>query len=150
MGDGGDRSMTVLQYPAGSIRVAATGIVQSGDLQSAIAALAGASTSGVQVNFAYGDANPVLLMTLPAGKTLVQARVIIRVGMDGVGAGVTVGTSADHEAVVAASQLLPDSPGIYETSPALYAGADTSINLYINPGAGPTAGSGTVILYPTL
>jgi hypothetical protein len=95
-------------------------------------------------SFNYGDATPRTLMRCPPGVTVERVAVLILTAFDGVNASLTVGDEDDPDLFLATSDIEVDTEGTFEARPALRYGAETGIILTINPGTGPSAGSGLV------
>lgn len=96
--------------------------------------------------FAYGDATPVLLTTIAAGKRVFRAHLTIDQAFDGLGASLSVGPLASPGELLASGDNAPASVATYETTPGLSYGVSTGIYLFITPGSGASSGTGAVIL----
>lgn len=104
------------------------------------------SSPDVVSSFAYGDATPALLASLAAGSFLATSRVVIETPLNGAGATVSVGTLANPGLLVPSSGVMPGEAGVYDTASSLTVTAPTDIYLFISPGAGASAGAGTVFI----
>ncbi len=98
--------------------------------------------------FSYGDATPKSLLTVEAGKRVLEVLVAIEVPFNGVGAALSVGTLADPDRLVPAGMIDPSVAATYEFSPAELFSADTAVFLFITPGSGASAGNGSVFFQP--
>ena len=105
------------------------------------------SGSTVQLNFAYGDATPVTLLTLSPGQTLFLTECIITEAFDGVGSTLSVGTDADHDQFLSALAIDSATSASYQSHQVLQAGLSTLIKLFITPGSGASRGAGFVLLH---
>lgn len=134
------------------IRPGAEGLVIQGNATAEIIIGVGKQgppgVSGVQpmstANFAYGDATPAAIVTVPAGKRVYALRLFVEVPFDGMGASLSIGSSGNPEELMAAAENNLLEAGVYLVYPdKKYAGA-TPILLTITPGSGASAGSGQV------
>lgn len=103
--------------------------------------------AAVEIAFAYGDATPVALTTVTAGKLVYGVDIHIRTPFDGSGAALTVGDAGDMARLMAANENDPTAVGSYTTTPAYAYGSDTGLTLSITPGAGASQGAGILVLY---
>ncbi len=94
--------------------------------------------------FSYGDATPSTLFTALAGKLVKGVSLFIEAGFNGSGAALSVGSQADPEALLAASENDPTTISVFHSSPNKSFGADTPIFLFITPGVGASEGHGLV------
>jgi hypothetical protein len=108
----------------------------------------GTNGSGaLDFNFAYGDATPAVLMTVPAGKLIYRVGLHIKEPFNGVGASVTIGDAVDTDRLMSTTQNDLTQVGSNETSPAYAYGTDTQITLSVVAGAGASTGAGLISLY---
>lgn len=107
---------------------------------------AGPPGAGVQASFAYGDATPTPIYTVPANKVVYSVEVVIIVPFDGIGAVITVGDAAVPDRLMAADENSLATVGSNTTAPAYNYSVDTPILLSITPGAGASQGRGIIIL----
>lgn len=114
-----------------------------------VLAIAGNPPAGnaIEINFSFGDASPSFIAIILATKLIYKAAVIITTPFNGVGAMLSLGDAVDNQSLIATSQNLPNSLATYETSPNISYPSNTTINLYITPGAGATSGAGTILIY---
>lgn len=98
------------------------------------------------VGFAYGDASPATIYTPSADAVFTLCRVVIDTPFDGAGAALAVGTAADPEILMPASNNGPAIAASFESTPDTIVDAGTDIRVTITPGAGATAGAGRIIL----
>jgi hypothetical protein len=108
--------------------------------------LAQVKARSIQLPFAWGDATPAPIFTVPGDKLVYRVEIHISVGFDGASPELTVGDAGDTDRLMAAAQNDPTTPGTYATHPSHRYGADTAVSLGITPGAGATAGRGLVTL----
>lgn len=107
----------------------------------------GTSSGALEINFAYGDASPAILTTVPAGKLIYRIGLHIKQPFDGVGAALVIGDSTVNDRLMKADENDPTTVGSNETSPAYAYGSDTVVSLTIIPGAGASTGSGLISLF---
>ncbi len=107
------------------------------------------STGGggaIKIPFAYGDASPATLSTVPAGTTIFTAIIVMQVPFNGVGSALRLGDPAQSDRLFPAAQNDPTRSAEYETNPGYTYLAATPILLTITPGAGCTQGAGFILL----
>lgn len=102
----------------------------------------GSSGVSLKGSFSYGDATPQLIGILLAGLYNPDTRIDIKSIFDGVGAQVSIGSMADPNLLFSSSQCNPLEVSSYQVTSAFEVLADTSIYLFIQPGAGATQGTG--------
>lgn len=102
--------------------------------------------SSFTIPFAWGDASPKPLVTVPAGGRVLVVRLVIDIGFDGVGAALSVGDAGNAERLMGAAENDPAMPGTYAAHPAVLPGAATLLTLTITPGEGVSQGAGAVIV----
>lgn len=109
---------------------------------------AGATGQGtaLSVTFAWGDATPALIASVPAGKTVFKVEVVILTTFDTPSI-LTVGDSSDNSRHVGVNDTELNQVGGYQTNPNLVYVSTTDVNLYITPGVGNTQGNGLILLY---
>lgn len=100
----------------------------------------------IRHSFSFGDATPFAFATPASGVTLQRCRVIIDTAFNGVGASISVGSSATPDLLMPSSGLLPGVAGSYETSPDLKLNAALALSIFITPGSGASAGAGRIII----
>jgi hypothetical protein len=110
------------------------------------AGAAGVSATGVQVNFAWGDATPATIAVVAANKVVYGVELVITEPFDGTGASVVVGDAGQSDRLMATIENDLTQVGSSTTSPACVYGVSTAVTLTITPGAGATQGKGVVIL----
>ena len=103
----------------------------------------------VEINFAYGDASPLALYTIPTSpaKTCWAVALAIDTPFNGTSPSLTIGDVGDADRLMAATQNDPTTAGTYTTNPAHVYAAGSVITLTIVPGAGASAGSGKIQLF---
>jgi hypothetical protein len=100
----------------------------------------------IEIPFSWGDASPVTIINVPAGKTVFTVQIALQTAFNGAGVVLTVGDSGDHSRLMTAGQNNPYEAAIYESNPVyLYSGL-TTINLYITVDGSNTQGSGTILI----
>ncbi len=104
---------------------------------------AGSPGATYSADFAWGDATPIVVMSVPLNYLIVAASVVIENEFDGAGAAITIGLTSDADVLMPADGNYPDTEGRYEHNPGVRA-TDGLIYLTIVPGAGATQGSGTI------
>lgn len=97
--------------------------------------------------FAWGDATPVPLLTVDAGRMVLACTVSLDVPFDGVGSSLSIGDAGDDGSIFDASMIDTSVVGSFQNSPCLRFGADTEVLLTITPGTGASTGSGVVSLF---
>jgi hypothetical protein len=106
----------------------------------------GASDSGVPpVAFGYGDASGTIWSPDVAG-TLVLARIVFSTAYDGSGAAVAIGTLAEPNSILAATDNDPATAGEYEVTADKHLGAGEAVRLTNTPGIGASQGAGLIYL----
>lgn len=96
--------------------------------------------------FSYGDAQPVLIKALAAGKAVLAAALHVEIAFNGTGAQLSVGTLSAPNDLVAASQNNPAEVATYSMWPGKSYGVATDVYLFITPGGGASAGKAQVSL----
>lgn len=108
---------------------------------------AGGGGGEVSASFDYGDATPKPLFTIPADKVIYSVTISMLVAFDDAAATLSVGYSGQPQALLATTDVAPNTLGGYETRPNVTLGSDTELTLSISPGTS-TVGSGLVtVLY---
>lgn len=96
--------------------------------------------------FAWGDASPALVHTIPGGHIVFRCTINIETAFNGTGATLSVGIGNNDGVFMGVSQNLPGVVASYETYPGFSYASDTPIYLTIVPGGGASAGKGQLIL----
>ena len=99
------------------------------------------------IGFQYGDVSPVFGVTIAAGQRVMECRLIIETPFDGVGAALSIGDSADHQSLLATTQVNPAMAGGYFSVPLVKYAAATALNLYLTPGTDPHQGAGQFFIF---
>lgn len=99
----------------------------------------------ITLDFSYGDATPVLITTMLAGKRVITVKMFIDVAFNGIGANLSVGTMGNPTDLMGTG-LDPSIAVGYNVTPQKSYSVDTEIYLFITPGSGATSGSGSVVL----
>lgn len=107
----------------------------------------GADGSGaIEIPFAYGDATPLFITTVPAGKFVYEVALIITEAFNGAGATLAVGDAGIADRLMTVTDNAPSVPGTYMTHPNVAYLGNTAVTLTITPGAGASQGAGIVRL----
>lgn len=106
----------------------------------------GAAPTEATLSFAYGDASPLPVFTLPVAALIVSASLSIRTAFDGAGASLQLGMQGQPGRLIPSNDIAPDLEAQYETYPDLPLAAGTQILLTITPGTGATRGAGAVVI----
>jgi hypothetical protein len=120
--------------------------------ESVAAVIAPASIGGAgsdldtRIAFAFGNASPVMIGTVPTGRYLAEIRVDISQAFDGTGASISIGEIGSPEKYVRADASLISETGIYEHPLSVLMSAANDVFLFITPGVGATTGQGQIIL----
>lgn len=105
-----------------------------------------AGAASVEINFAFGDATPVTVVTATANKLVYSVQIHIRVPFNGTGAALTVGDAAQPDRLMKATENDVLTVGANTTAPAYMYTVNTPLLLSITPGAGATQGAGVLVL----
>ena len=97
-------------------------------------------------SFAYGDATPAMVGTLPAGAVISAVTLIILTAFNGVSPALAVGDDGNDSRFMTAEQNDAGEAVAYTTSPGEKLSAAVTVRLSIQPGTGATAGSGLLIV----
>lgn len=106
------------------------------------------SSAGVNppINFSFGDASPVPVLTLAVDSEIASVQLEIEQAFNGVGASIRLGTAAEPGLLLDAWQSDPSTAGVYETTPRVQLPAGTALVLTIVPGSGASAGTGQFLI----
>ncbi len=104
------------------------------------------SSISVQTSFAWGDATPLMLGTCPAGRVVVNVMIAIMTPFDGASPSLTIGDDADNSRLMTAAENDPTNADLYVATPLHEYVASTYMKLWITPGGGASAGTGTVFI----
>lgn len=118
----------------------------SGNVQQLLAGTGAWIARGqIMVPFAFGDASPKTIFTVPGGTVITEVMLVIITAFTDAAATLTVGDSGQNDRLMAAADSLPSQAGTYGVDPAYTYIASTPILLTIAPGTS-VAGSGLVII----
>ena len=106
----------------------------------------GSAAGTYQANFAYGDASPAIVATVPAGKVVYAVEIAIVTPFDGDSAALSVGDAGLPGRLMTLIENDPTQRGSSTTAPAYPYASDTDILLTITPGAGASQGNGIVFI----
>lgn len=96
--------------------------------------------------FAWGDATPAVVGTIPAGRLVETVELAITTAFNGSSPALRVGRTGALDELMAAAQNDPTAIGGYEVTPLRKYDAATPILLSITPGSGASAGAGLLVL----
>lgn len=97
------------------------------------------------INFAYGDANRIIIPALTT-KIVLAVNINITTPFNGAGASLSIGTLASPALLVAPTQLDLSVATEFEINPNVKFTTPTDIYLTITPGAGATQGVGWIVV----
>lgn len=100
----------------------------------------------VSVNFAYNEVSPAVITVL-AGVSVIDVRVIIDTVFDGVGASISVGDGADNSILMTSAQNDPTAVGTYSATPNKFYASETVVGLYFSPGDSAHSGAGRFLIF---
>lgn len=110
------------------------------------AAAGAASNPFVEMTFAYGDASPQIITTVPANKYVISCSILITEAFNGTGAALEIGSAATPDDIMATSDSAPTVLSTWAVNPNVKYGAPTAIYLTITPGSGATTGRGLLVI----
>lgn len=96
--------------------------------------------------FAYGDASPRALFVTAAASLVLAVSVNITTPFNGTAPSLRIGTAAQPELLLAASQLDLSVATEFEVNPNLVLGAVQEVLITLVPGAGATQGAGWIVI----
>lgn len=105
-----------------------------------------AGTPRVEIPFSFGDATPAVLFTASAGKLIERITIFIEMAFDGIGPSLTIGDEDDPDLLMTSAENNPSEEAAYQVTPNFSYDTDTQVLLFINPGSGPSRGSGLVVI----
>jgi hypothetical protein len=94
----------------------------------------------------WGSVSSVSLRSMAQDEIINAIQVIIMEAFNGVGAVVTIGTDADHDLLVGASDIDLTTVGTYLINPGYKFPANADVKIFHTAGSGASTGSGTVII----
>lgn len=106
----------------------------------------GSTPTFIEVTFAFGDATPYVVTTVPANKYVISCSMLITESFNGVGASLKLGSAATPDDIMATTDNAPAVLSTWAVNPNVRYGADTAIYLTINQGAGATTGRGLLVI----
>lgn len=98
-----------------------------------------------EIPFAFGDVIPKLLFMCPPNKVIYSVEIIMKVAFDDVTSTLQVGDTTTVDSLMAADQNAPYIASTFSTSPRVFYGTSTQIELTINAGTS-TQGSGLLVI----
>lgn len=108
--------------------------------------IAGQSGGTIEpIAFAFGDASGVIYTPTVAG-TVTVVRLVITTAFDGVGAALALGTTADHDCIMAADENEPTAEFEFEITADKHLALGEGVRIDITPGGSPTQGAGLVYI----
>lgn len=103
----------------------------------------GADGSGIiTVPFEWNSITILPLTVAVADKAVLRVEVCMVEAFNGVSPSISVGDSADHERLMPAIDVDPSQLATFSVHPGHRYPSNTQVNIYINSGSGPSAGSG--------
>ena len=103
-------------------------------------------SQALEVNFAWGDATPAVLVDVEAGQTVYSVTLVIFQPFNGIGAALSVGVAGNPEFFMAANECDPKTAGAYCVTPGYRFSAAGTLKLFIAPGAGASQGNGAAVI----
>lgn len=100
----------------------------------------------VEMVFAFGDASPQLITTVPANKYVISCSMLITEAFNGTGATLEIGSAGTPDDIMATSDSAPSVLSTWAVNPNVKYGSATAIYLTITPGAGATTGRGLLVI----
>jgi hypothetical protein len=98
------------------------------------------------INFAFGDASPRVIYTVPDTSLINEVSILIRVPYSGAPTTIQIGTASNPGLLVPLGLVEPGDAVSYELSPDIDLPAGTPILLTQTVGPGTSAGSGVILL----
>ena len=98
------------------------------------------------IMFAWGDAQPVSLFTAGAGAVITKIEVVLLTAFDA-DATLSIGDVADHQRLLANTEIDPRSVGTYQTTPGFTVLTTTPVKLYKTLIGNVSAGNGIIFIY---
>lgn len=124
--------------------------VHTGGAQGAqgIRGLDGASGNGsaLSTSFSWGDAMPVIIATVPSGKTVFKVELILKTAFN-VASNITIGDNADNARLFNISGLDLSQTGTYQSNPDYAYTVNTPVSIYLTLGVGNSTGNGIILIY---
>ena len=105
-----------------------------------------ASGGAAHTAFAWGDANPLTLVTTTDAAVIAKVEVLLLTAFDAA-ATLSIGTAADHSLYMGVTDNDTASAGEYQTNPCLEAAGGTAICLYKTLIGNVSAGNGIILIY---
>jgi hypothetical protein len=105
-----------------------------------------AGSPAIEIPFSFGDATPLVLATVSAGKIVERVTVYLYIAFDGVGPSLRIGDTEQLDRIMTTTEVNPAEVAVYQVSPGFAYDADTEILLSIDAGLGPSQGSGLVVI----
>lgn len=133
--------------PPPRVVVDSTGVtVVSIGTQGPVGATGPAGTSAPPVSFSFGDASPVVISTGQPSQVILEITVNVVTAFNGLGAALSVGTSAFPSLYVTSQQVDLATEAEFEVSVGKTVAANTDIIVTIDPGTEATVGAGWVLV----
>lgn len=104
----------------------------------------GTGSVAAMILFAFGDASPRVVMTLPEDAFIDELKVVVEQAFDGADPQISVRTNG-AVILIGADQVDPTFAATYESTPQAQLPAGTEIILELDPGFGATAGRGRLL-----
>jgi hypothetical protein len=100
----------------------------------------------IKVPFNYNDISPKNVATIPANAVVSEVLMVITTAFDDVNSTISLGTVADANLLLNASDSKPNIIGTYASMPGQLFPSETWVVLTIEPGSS-TTGSGMIVIY---
>lgn len=107
------------------------------------------SLAAPPIAFGFGDASPRSVATVTSAVLVLSVRVNVRLAFNGVAPSFRLGSAAQPELLVAATQLDLGTATEFEINPNATLAAGAEIVLTLAPGAGGTQGAGWIVIEQT-
>lgn len=98
------------------------------------------------IYFNYGDATPANLYTPSSNQVIVSLTLVVLITFNGVGAKVSIGTTAAPELLMDEDESVLSALGSFGANPETEIASGTPIRAFITPGSGATTGRCMVLI----
>lgn len=96
-------------------------------------------------NVNYNDSSPILLGNITSGTKTIITTLTVNTAFNDANSVVTIGTSGNNSLLMSDTYCEIESTGVYQTINTLNIASNTSLNIYLTPGAA-SAGAGEVLV----
>ena len=97
------------------------------------------------IPFAYGDATPKTLTTVPANAVITEVSIVMLTPFSDATGTLSIGDSGNIQRLLATTDVAPSVAGTYTVDPAYKYASSTQLILTINPGTS-TVGNGLILI----